>query len=162
MRTSIVLNLSFPKNTVLSCFFFFIIDLYFLIPAVVTQIFISIAELVIPTETQANEANAEIEMQPVTVENEVNLFLLWQLLFPLIFLSNLFISLKVKLLTNPGKLPLAKGVFVSDFFPKLPNHEQKDPPDWIILDIWVLLSYICWYVTSKDTPYFSCLSRCYK
>ena len=76
MRTSIVLNLSFPKNTVLSCFFFFIIDLYFLIPAVVTQIFISIAELVIPTETQANEANAEIEMQPVTVENEVNLFLL--------------------------------------------------------------------------------------
>ena len=28
--------------------------------------------------------------------------------FPLIFFSNLFITFELKLLTNPGKLPLAK------------------------------------------------------
>ena len=38
---SMVLNLSFANNTILSCFFLFflIIDLYFLIPVVITQIF---------------------------------------------------------------------------------------------------------------------------
>ena len=25
---------------------------------------------------------------------------------------------------------------------KLANQEQKDPPNWVALDIWVLLSYI--------------------
>ena len=41
-------------------------------------------------------------------------------------------------------MSLAKGIamFVSTFVPKLPNQETKDPPDWIILDIWVLLSFI--------------------
>ena len=34
----------------------------------ITQIFIPTAELVIPTGTQNNEANAEIETQPVIVE----------------------------------------------------------------------------------------------
>ena len=54
------------------------------------------------------------------------------------FLSNVFIAFEVKLLTNPGKLFLGKGIaiFASAFFPKLPNQELKDPPDWIILDIW--------------------------
>ena len=49
--------------------------------------------------------------------------------FRLIFLSNLFIPFEVKLLTNPGRLSLAKGIaiFVSDFFPKLPSQEPKDP-----------------------------------
>ena len=48
------------------------------------------------------------------------------------------------MLTNPGKLFLAKGtaMFVSYFFPKLPNEESKDPPDWINLDILALLSFI--------------------
>ena len=32
------------------------------------------AELIIPTGTQANEANAEIEMQPVTVETKISKF----------------------------------------------------------------------------------------
>ena len=43
--------------------------------------------------------------------------------FPLIFLSNLFIALEVKLFTNPRKLSLAKGIatFVSASFPKLTN-----------------------------------------
>ena len=50
--------------------------------------------------------------------------------FPLIFLSNLFIAFKVKLLTNPGKLSLAKGIAIclSAFFPKLPNQEPKYVP----------------------------------
>ena len=53
-------------------------------------------------------------------------------------------ALEAKLLTNPGKLPLAKGIvtFVSTFFRKLANQERKDPPDLIILDILALLSFI--------------------
>ena len=48
------------------------------------------------------------------------------------------------MLTNPGKLSLSKGIamFVSDFFPKLSNQKPKDRPDWNILDIWALLSFI--------------------
>ena len=62
---------------------------------------------------------------------KVNLFHALPAPFPLIFLSNLFIALEFKLLTNPGKLSLAKGIaiFVSAFFPKLPNRQPKDPPD---------------------------------
>ena len=76
--------------------------------------------------------------------NKVNLFPALTVPFPLIFLSNLFIAIEVKLLTNPGKLPLAKGIaiFVSASFLKLRNEKPKDPPDWMILDIWALLSFI--------------------
>ena len=52
--------------------FFFIIELHFLIPAVIAQSFIPNAELVIPTEKQTTEANAETEIQPVTVESEIS------------------------------------------------------------------------------------------
>ena len=47
--TSIAFNLAFSSITFLSCFFLFflIIDLYFLIPAIITQIFIIAAELAI-------------------------------------------------------------------------------------------------------------------
>ena len=43
-------NLGFANNIILSCFFlfFFFIRLHYLIPAVITQIFNPIAELVIP------------------------------------------------------------------------------------------------------------------
>ena len=44
------------------------------------------------------------------------------------------------MLTNPDKLSLA--MFVSAFVPKLPNQEPKDQPDWIILDIWAIQSFI--------------------
>ena len=37
------------------------IDLYFFIPQVITQIFILTVELVLPTGTQSNKENAEIE-----------------------------------------------------------------------------------------------------
>ena len=51
IKTSIVFNLDFASNTILSCFFFFflIIELYILIPVVITEFFIIIAELAIAT-----------------------------------------------------------------------------------------------------------------
>ena len=39
-------------------------------PAMIAQIFILTAELTIPIWTQANEANANIETQPLTAETE--------------------------------------------------------------------------------------------
>ena len=70
IETSIVFNLAFANKTVLLCFFFFflIIDLYFLIPTVIPQIFICTPELAIPTGTQTNKENAGIETQPLTAE----------------------------------------------------------------------------------------------
>ena len=62
IKTSMLLNLDFVDNALLSCFFFFflIIDLYFLIPAAITQLFNLIAELVIPIGILSKEAKAEI------------------------------------------------------------------------------------------------------
>ena len=53
-------------------FFFLIVDLYFLIAAMIVTVFIPTAKLVIPTGTQTNEANAEIETQPVTVKTNIS------------------------------------------------------------------------------------------
>ena len=66
-------NLEFAKSTILSCFFLFflIIELYFVIPAVITQIFNPIAELVIPTGIPTKEEKAEMETHPVIVETEI-------------------------------------------------------------------------------------------
>ena len=66
-------NLDFANNTILSCFFFFflIIDLYFLIPAVITQIFNPIVELAIPIGIPTKEAKAEMETHPVIVEPKI-------------------------------------------------------------------------------------------
>ena len=52
-------------------FFFLIIDLYYLIPAVIAQIFNPIAELVIPIGMPIKEAKAEMETHPVTVEAKI-------------------------------------------------------------------------------------------
>ena len=70
IKTSMPFNLDFANNTILICFFFFflIIDLYFLIPVVITQIFNPIAELVIPIERPTKEAKAEIEIHAVIIE----------------------------------------------------------------------------------------------
>ena len=56
-------NLSFANKIILSWFFLFflIIDLYFLIPTVISKIFNPIADLVIPMGIPAKEAKAEIE-----------------------------------------------------------------------------------------------------
>ena len=48
--------------------FFFFFELHVLIPAVITQIFTSIAEIVIPIEIPIKEAKAEIETHPVIIE----------------------------------------------------------------------------------------------
>ena len=69
IKTFILFNWDFASNTILSCFFFFLImDLYFLIPAVITQIFNSIAELLIPIGIPSKEAKVEMEMHSVIVE----------------------------------------------------------------------------------------------
>ena len=67
-------NLEFSYNTILSCFFFFFlsIDLYFLIPAIIAQIFNPILELVIPIGIPINEAKAEMETHPLIVEAKIN------------------------------------------------------------------------------------------
>ena len=56
-------NLFFANKIILSWFFLFflIIDLYFLIPTVISKIFNPIADLVIPMGTPTKEAKAEIE-----------------------------------------------------------------------------------------------------
>ena len=55
-------NLSFANNTFLSCLFLFflIIDLHFLIPAVITQVFNPIAELATSVGIHTNEAKEDI------------------------------------------------------------------------------------------------------
>ena len=50
---------------------FLIIDLYFLITAVIAQIFNSIAELVIPIGIPMREAKAETEIHPEIVEPKI-------------------------------------------------------------------------------------------
>ena len=68
-----VLNLDFGSKAILLCFFFFlIIDLYLLIPAVIAQIFNPIAELAIPIGIKTKEEKAEIEKHLVTKESKVS------------------------------------------------------------------------------------------
>ena len=69
-----VLTLVFASNTILSCFFFFflIIDLYFLIPAVITEIFIVIPEFAISTGIPTKETRTEVETHPVTVQAKIS------------------------------------------------------------------------------------------
>ena len=59
--------------------------------------------------------------------NKVNPFPALTPPFPLIFLSNLFIAFEAKLLTNPGKLSLAKRIAksVSVFFLNYLINNQK-------------------------------------
>ena len=66
-------NLDFANKAISSCsfFFFLIIDLYFLIPAAITQIFNPIAELVIPIGMPIKEAKAEIDIHTVIVEAKI-------------------------------------------------------------------------------------------
>ena len=69
-------NLDLAYNTILSCFIFFflIIDLHFLIPAAMSQIFNSIAELVVPLGMSIKEVKEEIEIYLVIVEAKTRKF----------------------------------------------------------------------------------------
>ena len=62
IETSILFNWGFATSTILSCFslFFSFIDLYFLIPAVITQNFNQIAERVIPIGIPTEGAKRKI------------------------------------------------------------------------------------------------------
>ena len=70
--TSILLNLNFASNTILSClcFFFLFSGSYILISAVITKIFIFTAELIIPTAIPTKEAKTENETHPVTIKTD--------------------------------------------------------------------------------------------
>ena len=72
-KTFISFNLDFANNTILSCLFFFflIIDIHFLIPAVIAQIFNPVAELIISVWILSKEAKAEIEIHPVLAEAKI-------------------------------------------------------------------------------------------
>ena len=66
-------SLDFHNNTMLSWFFFFflVIDVYFLIPAAIEQIFNPITELVITVRIPSKELKADIDIQLVIVEAKV-------------------------------------------------------------------------------------------
>ena len=63
IKTSMMFNLDFANNTFLLCFrfFFLIINLCFLILAVIEQSFNPISELIIPIGIATKEAKAEME-----------------------------------------------------------------------------------------------------
>ena len=68
-------NFDFANNTLLNTIlflFFLFIDLYFLIPVVITQMFNPIAELIIPIGFPTKEAKVEMEIHPVTVEIKIS------------------------------------------------------------------------------------------
>ena len=66
-------DLDFAKNTILSCFFFFflIIGFYFLIPAIIAQVFNVTVELAISIGIPIKEAKVEIEVHPAIVEAKI-------------------------------------------------------------------------------------------
>ena len=68
--TSMLYNLDFVNNPILSCFFLFfsIIDLCNLITAAIAQIFNPIAELLIPVRIPNKEEKTEIEIHPAIEE----------------------------------------------------------------------------------------------
>ena len=70
-----LVNLDFASNTILSCFFIFFLinnDLYFLIVAVITQIFNAIVELAVPIGIPTKEGKTEMETHPVMVEVKIS------------------------------------------------------------------------------------------
>ena len=66
----------FQRCMILYVFFFLIIDLYFLIPAFISQIFNPIAELVVTIEIPSKETKLEVEIHPIIVEPKIRTFLI--------------------------------------------------------------------------------------
>ena len=71
IKISVLFNLDFYNNTILSCIFFFSLIIEFLIPAAIPQIFNPIAELVIPVGIPIKKAESEIEIHPVIAEAKI-------------------------------------------------------------------------------------------
>ena len=69
-------KLYFDNNAILSCFFFLflIIELHFLIPAAIAQIFNPIGELVVPIGIPTKEAKAEMKIHSVIAESKISQF----------------------------------------------------------------------------------------
>ena len=67
------------NNTILSCFFFFFlkIKLHVLILVLITQMFIVVAEMAVPTGITTKEAKTEIETYPVTMEAKISECSVW-------------------------------------------------------------------------------------
>ena len=67
-------SLDFANNPISSwCFFLFLfIDLYFLIPAVIAQVFNPVVELAVPLGILTNEPKEEMETHPVIVETTIS------------------------------------------------------------------------------------------
>ena len=71
IKTFMLFNLVFAKN--ISCFFIFSSFFYFLLPAVVAQIFNPNPKFIIPTGIPTKEAeNAETEVHSVILESKIN------------------------------------------------------------------------------------------
>ena len=66
----------FQRCMILYVFFFLIIDLYFLIPAFISQIFNPIAELVVTIEIPSKETKLEVEIHPIIVAAKIRTFLI--------------------------------------------------------------------------------------
>ena len=75
-------------------------------------------------------------------KNKLNPFPTLMAPLPLTFLLNLFIAFEANFLTNLGKLPLGKKIVrsVITFLSKLPNILPRNLLDWIVIDIWAVLS----------------------
>ena len=73
IKISVLYNLVFANNTILSFFFFFFLNigLYFLIPGVIVQILNFIAEVIVPIGIPSKEAIEEIEIHSVTAETKI-------------------------------------------------------------------------------------------
>ena len=73
IKISVLYNLVFANNTILSFFFFFFLNigLYFLIPAIIVQILNFIAEVIVPIGIPSKEAIEEIEIRSVTAETKI-------------------------------------------------------------------------------------------
>ena len=78
IKSSMLFNLDSANNTILSCFFLFllIISLCFLIPAATEKVFNLIAELVINTGVPTKKQKSDTETLPIIVGAKIRKFLL--------------------------------------------------------------------------------------
>ena len=74
IKISLLFNLDFANNTILSCFafFFLIIDLYFLIPAVIAKCFNHTANFAMSIRILFKEAKAEIGTDLATTKAKLS------------------------------------------------------------------------------------------